>query len=633
MPRAGWFTKILRFAPADCHRTVATRKWRLQLETLEDRTVPTLLGNSLFPADNPWNERITNAPVAGNSAALVAGIGLTVGLHPDFGTTYAGALNGIPYNVVPGTQPPVQVVVDGYPAESDLTPIPIPANAVIEGDPLPSAQNTGDRHLIVYDKDNNVVYETFDTRRPSETADHQWHAGSEAVWDLTRNTFRTAGYTSADAAGLPILPGLVRPDEVLDQGQITHALRFTVARTQNNYVYPASHEAGVAGANLPRMGERFRLKQNFDISGFSAANKVILQALKDYGMIVADNGSNWYLSGTPSSRWSDSDLHNLSQIPGSAFEVVDLTPVVQGLGQATGSTSGGTVVTINGLNFSGGAGQTQVFFGSTPASAVTIVSDSQIVATAPSHVAGTVAVTVRSPYGNSAAVPADVFTYIDPVTSGANQRFVAQLYVDLLQRTGGTAEVAGWTSLLDQGTPRSQVVQSFETSQERLGLLVDGLYTRLLGRPSDPGGRQGFIHWMQAGATLEQITVTMVTSQEYANSNASDAAFVQSLYSKVLGRVAGGSEVAAWVSALAGLGRAGMANAFVGSFEFRADAVQQLYGFTSAPAASPASLLARLLHRAAAPSPAEVNGWASSGLDLLRIEALFAGTDEFFANA
>ena len=143
------------------------RSARPQLEVLEDRTVPTLLGNSLFPADNPWNQLVANAPVAANSATLVASIGLGAHLHPDFGTTYAGALNGIPFNVVSGTQPKVNIVIDAYAGESDLQPIPIPSGAVIEGDPLPSAQNTSDRHLIVYDQTNNIVYETWNTHKPS----------------------------------------------------------------------------------------------------------------------------------------------------------------------------------------------------------------------------------------------------------------------------------------------------------------------------------------------------------------------------------------------------------------------------------------------------------------------------------
>jgi hypothetical protein len=384
------------------------------LEILEDRTVPTLLGNTLFPANNPWNENIASAPVAANSATLVASIGATASLHPDFGTTYAGALNGIPFNVVSGSQAKVNIIIDAYPGESDLQPIPIPAGAVIEGDPLPSAQNTSDRHLIVYDATNNIVYETWNTHKPSEEPDGQWHADSEAVWNLNANTFRTAGYTSADAAGLPILPGLVRPDEVLDQGVITHALRFTVPATQNSYVFPASHVAGSNNANLPPMGERFRLKASFDISGFSKSDQVILQALKTYGMIVADNGASWYLSGSPSSRWNDSDLHSLSQVPGNAFEAVDLTPVVSSLGVTSGSPSGGLQVTINGLNFSGGAGMTKVLFGGTPATSVQVLSDTQIIATSPSHAAGPVDVTVQSPYGASVTKAAETCCIVRP---------------------------------------------------------------------------------------------------------------------------------------------------------------------------------------------------------------------------
>jgi hypothetical protein len=349
--------------------------------------------------------------VASNSATLVNSIGATRPVHADFGTMYAGQLDGIPYNAVPGNQPPVNVVIDAYPNESDLLPIPIPDNAVIEGDPLPSNQNHTDRHLLVYDQDNNIVYETYNTHRPSETSDHQWHADSEAVWDMNQNTFRTPGYTSADAAGLPILPGLVRDDEVLDQGVIMHALRFTVPRTRNTWVYPASHQAGSNDVTLPRMGERFRLKASFDISGFSPANRVILQALKDYGMIVADNGSAWYLSGAPSTRWNDGDLANLGAVKGSDFEAVDLTPRVSGVKPRTGSSVGGYLVTIAGLNFSGAAGMTQVYFGNALATDVTVRSDKFITVTAPSG-QGTVDVRVASPYGTSAVSAADHFIYV-----------------------------------------------------------------------------------------------------------------------------------------------------------------------------------------------------------------------------
>ncbi len=393
---------------------------RLSLEELEPRAVPTLLGNTLFPADNPWNHKITAAPVAANSNALVQSIGADTSFHPDFGTVYNGALNGIPYNVVTKNQPKVSVTIDGYPGESDLLPVPIPDNAAIEGDPLPPADNQGDRHLIVYDQDNNVVYELFFAYRPAETTDHLWHAGSEAVWDLNKNTFRTAGNTSADAAGLPILPGLVRPDEVLDQGVIDHALRFTVAKSQNAYVFPASHSAGTADPTLPRMGERFRLHSDFDVSAYPKDDQVILQALKDYGMIVADNGGNWFLSGTPSSRWNTDDLSRLTELTGSDFEAVDLTPVVASLDTVVGPPSGGTTVTITGQNFTGDVGQTQVFFGTTAATGVHILSDTQITAIAPALPAGeAVDVTVQSGYGTSAAIAEDRFTPVArPVVTG-----------------------------------------------------------------------------------------------------------------------------------------------------------------------------------------------------------------------
>ena len=290
--------------------------------------------------------------------------------------------------------------------------MPIPAGAVIEGDPLPPAQNDGDRHLIVYDKDNNIAYELYNVHRPSETADGKWHADSEAVWDMSQNSFRTPGDTSADAAGLPILPGLVRPDEVLDQGVINHALRFTVPDSRNSYVFPASHQAGVNNARYPRMGERFRLKQSFDISGFSAANRVILQALKDYGMIVADNGSGWYLSGEPSSRWNDDDLHELTSMLGSNFEAVDLTPDRD---RAWTRRPGPR------RRHGGDHSRPEFFRRRRPIArsssarrrprSVTILSDTMLVATSPAHAAGTVDVTVQTPYGTSATAAADQFTF------------------------------------------------------------------------------------------------------------------------------------------------------------------------------------------------------------------------------
>ncbi len=479
------------------HQRQTRRTMRyLRMEELELRIVPSLMGNQLFPSDNPWNQQITNAPVAANSATLVGSIGTTSPLHPDFGTTFNGALNGIPFNVVPGTQPKVNIIIDAYADESDLVPIPIPAGAVIEGDPLPSAQNTGDRHLLVYDKDNNVVYETFNTHKPSEEPDGQWHADSEAVWNLNQDSFRTPGFTSADAAGLPILPGLVRPDEVLDQGKITHALRFTVPHSQNNYVYPASHQAGVANLNYPRMGERFRLKQSFDISGFSAADQVILQALKDYGMIVADNGSSWYISGEPSSRWNDSDLHNLTLVHGSDFEAVDLTPVVTGLSQSSGA--GGAALTITGLNFSGGAGTTHVFFGSTPATGVTVLSDTQIQVTVPAGTAGsTVDVTVQSGYGTSATGPADGYTY---ASSASASRFSIQMMTNTV---AGNPLQMTVTALDSSGNVLTGYAGTVAFASSDSKALLPASYTF---QPSDAGQHTFSVTLKTAG--VQSITVT-----------------------------------------------------------------------------------------------------------------------------
>ncbi len=271
---------------------------------------------TLFPTNNPWNTPVDTLPVDPNSAAYLRSMGLTTGLHADFGTTWDGAPNGIPYVCVSGTQKKVPVSFD-YADESDPGPYPIPSDAPIEGGP----NSDGDRHVLVLDTDNQVLYELFDAY---PQGDGSWKAGSGAVFDLTSNATRPAGWTSADAAGLPILPGLVRYDEAVTKGVIDHALRFTVAQTQKAYVYPATHYASSdTNPDLPPMGLRVRLKASFDISGFSPEVRVILQALKTYGMMVADNGSNWYVSGAPDPRWSDDDLHELGRVTGGDFEVVD----------------------------------------------------------------------------------------------------------------------------------------------------------------------------------------------------------------------------------------------------------------------------------------------------------------------
>jgi hypothetical protein len=249
------------------------------------------------------------------SASYIASIGTSVGVHPDFGTVWDGAPNGIPFVVVPGTQPRVPVSFT-YADESDPGPYPIPTTAPIEGGP----NGSGDRHVLVVDRTACTLYELFSAY---PRADGSWTAGSGAVYPLNSNALRPTGWTSADAAGLPILPGLVRYDEVA-AGRIAHALRFTAAVTQRAYVWPARHFASSnTSTAVPPMGTRVRLKASVNISSFSPANQVILQALKTYGMFLADNGSNWFVSGAPDSRWNDSDLSSLRQIVGSNFEVVD----------------------------------------------------------------------------------------------------------------------------------------------------------------------------------------------------------------------------------------------------------------------------------------------------------------------
>lgn len=381
---------------------------RLKLEELESRDLPsTFLGNQIFPADNPWNQKIDKAPVAAQSSSWLSYIGVDDRLRPDFGSgTYAGSIIGIPFNVVSGSQPKVQVVIDSWPEESDIMPVPIPANPKIENDP----SLEGDRHLLVYDKDNNIVYELYNAKPPSITADGKWHAANQAVWDLNKNTFRTEGWTSADAAGLPVFPGLVRTDEVFNLGRIDHALRFTIPLSSEAYIFPASHEAGRDNPAYPPMGARFRLKESFDISGFSPTNQIILKALKEYGMIVADNGGGWFFQGEPSPLWNNDEIRNLVNVFGRDFEAVDLTPIVKSL-NVTAAAPGSTI-TISGLNFSGGAGLTRVYFGTTAATSFVINSDSTITAVVPNGSLGTtVDVTVKSGYGTSKVSTGDRFTY------------------------------------------------------------------------------------------------------------------------------------------------------------------------------------------------------------------------------
>ncbi len=272
-------------------------------------------GCPMFPADNIWNRDISDLPGNPNSPYL-ASIGLSTGLHPDFGSgLYNGEPMGIPYIAVPSSQPLVPITFE-YAAESDPGPYPFPPNVPIEGGP----NSTGDRHALVVQSGVCKLYETFATYPDGHGG---WTAGSGAMWNLNSNALRPDTWTSADAAGLPILPGLVRYDEVA-AGAINHALRFTVDSSQRAYVWPARHYASSdTNPALPPMGLRVRLKASVDISGYPPDVQVILTALKHYGMIVADNGSSWFISGTQDDRWNNDTLHTIGGIHGSDFEVVD----------------------------------------------------------------------------------------------------------------------------------------------------------------------------------------------------------------------------------------------------------------------------------------------------------------------
>jgi hypothetical protein len=268
---------------------------------------------TVFPGDNAWNKDISGEPVDPLSDTYIASMGATTHLHPDFGSIY-----GIPYQYVNNAVSKSPVIFD-YADESDPGPYPIPANPVIE--------DGGDAHLLMIHTDECVLYEIY---AASNQADG-WHGGSGAIWDLKKNSTRPVCWTSADAAGLPIFPGLARYEEAA-KGAINHALRFTASKTQSAFVDPASHFAGSAGASLPPMGLRVRLKKTYDFSAATPQSKIVLTALQKYGMILADNGSNWFVSGAPDMGWDDDDLGYIKGIPGSAFEAVKTGPLTTASG-------------------------------------------------------------------------------------------------------------------------------------------------------------------------------------------------------------------------------------------------------------------------------------------------------------
>ncbi len=276
----------------------------------------------VFPKNNAWNQRVDKLPLVGNSGAIVRAIGASGGVHADFGSgLYDGGPIGIPFTTVSKTQKKVHVSFD-YSDESDKGPYPIPKNVPIEG----GRGADGDRHAIVVDRSSCKLYELYD----AHPAGSSWHAGSGAIWSLRSNKLRPSGWTSADAAGLPILPGLARYED-LQKGGIDHALRFTANRTRKAFIYPARHFASnLTDPDLPAMGQRLRLKASYDVSGYPKQARAVLVALKRYGMILADNGSSWFISGAPDKHWNNDDLHTLGKVKGSDFEVVDTSKLPRG---------------------------------------------------------------------------------------------------------------------------------------------------------------------------------------------------------------------------------------------------------------------------------------------------------------
>jgi hypothetical protein len=302
-----------------------------------------------FPADNLWNENIASAPVDPNSDSIISFIGTNVPLHPDFGSgLYAGQSIGIPYIVESGS-PLVKIDYKLYGDESDPGPMPIPSNAPIEGYPKPG---NGDRHVLVLDRDNCWLYELYDSH---ELKNGNWNAGSGAVWNLLADETRPYTWTSADAAGLPIFPGLARYDEVA-AGAINHALRYTLQYSEAAFTPPASHwAANSTNQYAAPMGMRMRLKSSYDISGFPPQSQVILRALQQYGMIMADNGSSVYISGAPDDNWDNDDLGALKSVPASAFDVLLISPLYPQQNIPQGATPGITSFTGNPQTVSSGS--------------------------------------------------------------------------------------------------------------------------------------------------------------------------------------------------------------------------------------------------------------------------------------
>jgi hypothetical protein len=654
----------------------------LGVEELEGRIVPTLLGQQLFPADYPWNQNISNAPVASNSQNIISAIGGSIGIHPDWGddsaSNGASPLYGIPFNVVHGnTAQTVNVTIDNYPGESDHNAVPIPAGAVIEGDfqngpnPNGGGYNTGQRgdsHLIVWDVDNNIAYELYGVTRPTDRklfpdrngveqphTDSLWHAAQESVWNMKTDSFRSLGYTSADAAGLSILAGLVRPDEGLPtaqggQGAINHALRFTLPAGDVNdqYIYPASHVVGShsSSTSLP-MGARLRLQNtpavNTIINGLGPQAQIIAHAMQQYGLVLADIGSAMYVTGASASvnasnaiqfTWNMNDVLGLHALIASDFDVVDLTPQVTGLSANSAST--GSTITVTGKNFSGAAGHLQVLFGSTPATSVTVVDDSHVTAVVPSG-SGTVHVQVQSGvnatdpnnpsdnvnapifgYGLSTTSTADQFTFITQTISGSNSTASFASSAVAAGSTDTLTIVVKDTSgnIVSGLTSSTFGLHLSGNSAGTFGLVTEtatrGTYTTVF--TATTAGTASTLTITVNGVTLTTTPTVQVTVPPPPHLPAAGTAlahslehyqlFVKNAYTTYLGRPATPAEVAAWASAMQnGLTDERLEASFIGSPEYIANHGGPGAGWVT-------GMYKDLLGRT--PSSFEVNAWVAA---------------------
>jgi hypothetical protein len=507
---------------------------------VEARPLPQAANCPDSPADSHWHADVSRLPVHPRSASYVASMGLDSRVHPDFGSgTWEGGPIGIPFTVADSSTPRVAVSFD-YDDESDPGPYPIPAEAPIEGGP----QADGDRHVLVVDRSACRLYELFDAHR---NADGSWHAGSGATWDLRSNALRPDSWTSADAAGLPILPGLVRYDEVA-AGEIDHAIRVTARATQAAHLWPARHHAGSANADLPPMGLRLRLRAGVDVSRFAPEVQVILRAMQRYGLIVADNGSSWFLSGAPDERWNNDVLATLRQLHGSDFEAVDASSLL--VDPSSGRVAGGPTTPPPASNEQLGR-----FVDAVYADFLGRAAD-----------AGGRAFWVGR---LAAGMPRGEFTTAVARSPEWLGRTVGGLYQLAFGRPPDSGGLAHWSARLAAGVPVSELAATLLGSDEAFALgggtpegYVDRLYQRVLGRAADAGGRAYWAGAIRAGVPRTQLAGSLFQSAEHRSFR------VALLYELLLDRGPEPAGWAYWVDALLRVDDVVLAALLAGSDEY-----------------------------------------------------------------